>query len=332
MAEPPEIVFVCSTCYDLIDIRAELESELRDMGLVPILSDRPSSEFTIAPDNTSIESCLVNVRRADIVLVVLSQRYGPSLKVAGFDDISATHLEYREAHKHNKPIYFYVRDRLEVDYNIWKRNGKQPIGVSWVKAGDERIFDLLEEHRKLSKKTENPNWLWLFSDSVTLKQRVRKDLQPIAGKAIMRKLIDSGRMAYLVAEVNKWTVERKSKSIMIDFIITNAGTSAALQPFVSLFSSIDEIVEAIRTLLPGQSTTITMKAKINSTEYRNRNPVMGLECGYTLPEGHYIHDESRLEFYWEPRQSDFSAEGAWVMCNYMEKQYHHSSGIELSIS
>jgi hypothetical protein len=38
-------VFISSTCYDLIDLRAELEAMLRDLGLHPVLSDRPTSEF-----------------------------------------------------------------------------------------------------------------------------------------------------------------------------------------------------------------------------------------------------------------------------------------------
>ena len=55
------------------------------------------------------------------VVIVLSQRYGPSLAKAGFGDYSATHLEYLRALERRKPVYMYVRDRLEADYAIWKK-------------------------------------------------------------------------------------------------------------------------------------------------------------------------------------------------------------------
>lgn len=64
-------VFISSTCYDLLDVRAELERELTLMGLKSIMSDRPTSEFQVQLDANSIESCLTNVRNADVVLVIL---------------------------------------------------------------------------------------------------------------------------------------------------------------------------------------------------------------------------------------------------------------------
>src|SRR5260370_30298199 len=105
-------VFICSTCYDLLDIRAELEELFRTGGIVPILSDSMSSDFQVRPDQNSIETCLANVRSCDEFVIILSARYGPSLASAGFDDISATHLEYREAVVAGKSIRMYVREPL----------------------------------------------------------------------------------------------------------------------------------------------------------------------------------------------------------------------------
>ena len=109
-------VFISSTCYDLIDLRAELEVFFREAAVTPILSDRPSSEFETAPNQSSIEACLSNVRNCDVFLIILSNRYGRHLQQAGYDGISATHLEYCEAVKSGKPIRMYVRDRLDGEY------------------------------------------------------------------------------------------------------------------------------------------------------------------------------------------------------------------------
>ena len=105
-------VFISSTVYDLVDVRAEVEDLLRDLGLNPILSGSATSDFQPLPDENSIESCLVNLRACDAVIVILCRRYGPSLEKSGFEDLSATHLEYREARKHGKRVYMYVRDRF----------------------------------------------------------------------------------------------------------------------------------------------------------------------------------------------------------------------------
>ncbi len=72
-------VFISSTCYDLIDVRCELDDFLKSLGLLPVLSDSYLSDFEVQYDKNSIETCLVNVRSADIVIVILDKRYGPRL-------------------------------------------------------------------------------------------------------------------------------------------------------------------------------------------------------------------------------------------------------------
>ncbi|MDB5283878.1 MAG: hypothetical protein JWO06_2953, partial [Bacteroidota bacterium] len=110
-------IFVSSTCFDLIDFRAEIKEYLESTGFIPIMSDQNNSEFITLPNENSIETCLVNLRSCNIVIFALSKRYGGNLKNVGFGDYSATHLEYLEAKKHNKRILFFVRDRLLADFN-----------------------------------------------------------------------------------------------------------------------------------------------------------------------------------------------------------------------
>ena len=104
-------VFISSTCYGLIDLRAELETLFRQADVTSILSDSLTSEFQILPDRNSVETCLANVRTCDACVIILSNRYGPSLLNVGFDDVSATHLEYRGAVHREIPTGMYARDR-----------------------------------------------------------------------------------------------------------------------------------------------------------------------------------------------------------------------------
>jgi len=198
-------VFISSTVHDLIDVRAELEALIREIGLMPRLSESTSSEFERIPAN-SIEVCLSNVRSSDVVLLVLSNRYGPRLGSSGFDNVSATHLEYKEAVKNGKTIFFYVRDKLVGDYSIWNKNKKRGLGAEeeieyvWVSNKNDRgLFEFLDEHRQLKPAAQN--WYTEFKNSIELKQTVRKDLKNyviqnrlsdfLAGGDVSRSLRDS---------------------------------------------------------------------------------------------------------------------------------------------
>lgn len=197
-------VFISSTVFDLIDVRAELENLIRDMGLSPVLSDSSTSDFVVNTDANSIETCLVNVRASDIMLVVLSNRYGPSLENAGFPNLSATHLEYKEARNIGIPIYVYVRDRLESDYHFWKKD-KARKDFSWVKKEtDYPLFDFIHEHQALSKTQEKSNWYSTFSNSVELKKLVRRDLALPAGRVSLERAIRENKMPIIegVLDVN----------------------------------------------------------------------------------------------------------------------------------
>jgi hypothetical protein len=172
-------VFVSSTVYDLIDTRAEIADLLRSIGISPVLSDDKLSDFHVTHSANSIETCLINVASSDEIVIILDQRYGPRLGMCGFDDISATHLEYRHAVALRKPIHMYVRDRLEADHQIWKKNRKdESLQLSWIRdAHDYGLFALMDEHTKLSARRATSNWYRPFTSSIDLVASLRKQLE-----------------------------------------------------------------------------------------------------------------------------------------------------------
>ncbi len=269
-------VFICSTCYDLIDLRAELEAFFRGAGVSPVLSDRLNSEFEVRPDSNSIETCLVNVRNCDEFVIVLSSRYGPRLTAAGFEDVSAMHLEYLEARRHRKPIHMYVRDRLEADFTIWRNNGKRPdLSFAWCKDGkDHRIFEILDEHRKLVEGSAQSNWLWVFKDSVELKARLGVDFKRDLTRAIVTKLFENGRVPFL--EVTGRLAEAPSggHTITFDLVIRNAGTAVALSPLLEF---------------KGDSLKYPFPSLAGQNEHRLRVP-------YGRPAGSTLKLRSRLSY------------------------------------
>jgi len=199
-------VFISSTVYDLIDIRAELAEQLRAIGITPVLSDDKLSDFRVQHDVNSIETCLVNVESCDEFLLVLDQRYGPTLEKFGYDKVSATHLEYRRAIQKKMPVRVYVRDRFVADYIFWKNNGltndtklswfpnwkrngqTNDIKYSWVADKGIGLFKLFDEHAKLQADATTTNWYTPFTSSIDLKAAVTKYFEP---RILPKRLVEA---------------------------------------------------------------------------------------------------------------------------------------------
>jgi Domain of unknown function (DUF4062) len=243
-------IFVSSTCYDLLDLRAEVETHIRELGLVPVLSDRPTSDFQVVPNN-SIATCLANVQGCDEFLCIVSQRYGALLGGAGFANISATHLEYREAQTLHKPIRFFVRDRAAGDYSNWKTNGRGPnFKGAWVK--DTGVYEFLEEHQNLSQ-TNISNWYWPFSSSVDLRARLTVELGAVSRRATLRSLIQSNRLPTLHVEVRRLTGSL-STGLSGEVWVTALDRPVLGGRLVSPFSGTNSNLAVDRPALLGKST------------------------------------------------------------------------------
>lgn len=220
-------VFVCSTCYDLIDVRAEVEQLLRDGGYLPVLSDSTLSDFQIDPNADSIETCLSNVRRSDVFIMILSLRYGPSLLKAGFKDVSACHLEYREARKLGVPRYIYVRDHLEGAYAHWKKQKRRVDFKSpWVGENDFGLFRLLDEHSKLVARGK-ANWYTTFRSSTDLKATLFRDLRVAAPSAILRKRVAEAKVPELRIVCTQSIPGRRGNPGEFALVFNNHGTVPA---------------------------------------------------------------------------------------------------------
>ncbi len=245
-------LFISSTVFDLVDVRAELAEHMKAIGITPVLSDDKLSDFRIVPDANSIETCLVNVESCDEFLIILDRRYGPSLVKAGFDDVSATHLEYNHAKQLGKPIHMFVRDRTEGEFGTWRKNKGKPIDFEWVISGNEGLFDLMKEHAKLSVSAKASNWKTTFTNSVDLKAAISKRFE----SRLMPQRIVAAIQANLFpmievqAKVNEETQgDMYSRSFSLRTTFKNVGGAPAFD-FKAHYDGED--VPTL-TLLPGQT-------------------------------------------------------------------------------
>ena len=98
----PLTVFVCSTFSDLNEEREAVLDAIRRLRL-----QHDSMEFFGARANQPIETCLQEVRRSNILVVIVGHRYGSLLPEA---NISFSEAEYSEGYALEKPCLVYIRD------------------------------------------------------------------------------------------------------------------------------------------------------------------------------------------------------------------------------
>lgn len=100
-------IFVSSTCYDLSQIRKDINEAIDLLGHTPILSE--FLNFPINPSNSTIENCIEVVNSdADILLLIIGNRYG----YIGESGKSITNLEFLAAKRKGIPIYIFIKKEI----------------------------------------------------------------------------------------------------------------------------------------------------------------------------------------------------------------------------
>lgn len=110
-------IFLCSTQADL---RPEREVVLEAIRRLQLQHD--SMEFFGARENAPLETCLEEVRRSDILVVIIGHRYGTFIPN---QTISYSEAEYREGIRLGKPCLIYFRnDDIPILPRFVERNPK----------------------------------------------------------------------------------------------------------------------------------------------------------------------------------------------------------------
>ena len=330
-------VFVSSTCWDLIDLRAEIEADLRDAGLTPVMSDIPTTDFEVLADANSIESCLANVQSSDFVLVVLSRRYGPSLRKAGpgFPDISATHAEYNEAKEANKPISMYVRDKLMADYQFHRDNPSSP-RLRWVgKEEDWPLFDLIDQHKKLTADEGSSNWFWTFRHSVDLKEMIRRDLRAPIGRAVIEELVRQGRTPLVRVRMQDDSFRMEDDGrLFIHAFIHNFSPHRAMDVEVHISGvGPTTLAETVPLLTEDDEVDFRVWLPAPKRVCEECRAELLVSCRYTTLNGHVLSDQTKVTLSWGPHSLGPTAwkQNRKAEMHYDSKVYHHASAIPIRV-
>jgi hypothetical protein len=165
-------VFISSTCFDrstsysISDIREKLRVYLEacGCGFLVKLSEVVFSSFYVDPTMDSIENCLQNVKSSDVVVAIITDKYGPPLG-KNFENKSATHLEIECARDNKIPVLFFVDKETNDDFSKYKK-GKR--GTPYFEKDDKKrrrqMATFLRDVKSLSdaQQDEYSNWTDIF--------------------------------------------------------------------------------------------------------------------------------------------------------------------------
>src|SRR6185312_6274046 len=118
--DTPFRVFLCSTFNDLTEERKSVLEAIRRLQL-----QHDSMEFFGASTKLPINTCLEEVRKSDVLVVLVGHRYGNLVPKRG---ISFSEAEYKEGHRLRKPCLVYFKnDNVPVLPKDVERDSKKAV-------------------------------------------------------------------------------------------------------------------------------------------------------------------------------------------------------------
>ncbi len=173
-------IFLSSTCYDLEDLRAVLERDLRAAGHKVLLSDRLN--FPVDPSRHRHDVCVERARDANLMILVVDRRRGAPFH--SDPSISVTQAEFRNATKVPIPVYAFIRRSVFDERETWKSNPT----LNPVHAKDVDVFKFISEIQS------HPSGVWINKfDDVTHITGAIAAMEPFGGQRRHELLLRQGR-------------------------------------------------------------------------------------------------------------------------------------------
>lgn len=148
-------VFISSTCYDLNEVRRQLEKFIEEeLGYEPIMSDTIS--FKVEKRRSAIDACLKLIPQCHFFVLVIGDRYGQKIDR---EDKSITNKEYEVAAKNGLLIYPFVKKNVWDSLQIYNQNIDKSLKFPFV--DNVKLFEFINEVQTASK----DNFIWKFEDS-----------------------------------------------------------------------------------------------------------------------------------------------------------------------
>lgn len=149
-------VFVSSTCFDLAQVRRNLEESISKIGFEPLLSEKNNFPYN---NKELVENCIdVISKNADVFLLIIGGRYGSKAESGK----SITNIEYNTAKQLGIPIFVFIKKEVLNYLSCWEMNKE---GNYSHLVDSTEIFEFINQIRK-----EDKVWSFEFDDAQDISQ------------------------------------------------------------------------------------------------------------------------------------------------------------------
>ncbi len=192
------IVFVCSICYDLEQVRGDLKDFFEtNYGFQVMFSEGDSLPITPCVD--ALENCLDNVDKlADIFILIVGAGYG-CVEESGK---SITNLEFLHAKSKGIPIFVFVDRQLHNQLKIWKTNKDGDFSIN-----NNQIYQFVSEIYNESKQ-----WIYTYESVKDITNTMKKQLSLIFSDGLTYKKISDNLKPYLLDS----DISAEAKRVLIE--------------------------------------------------------------------------------------------------------------------
>lgn len=170
MATPK--VFISSTCFDLGEIRDQLQKFVRSFGFEPILSEH--GDIFYHPDLHTHESCVYEVSNCQLFILIIGGRFGG--QYVSDKTKSITNAEYEAAKRQKIPIFSYVKSGVLSSHHVYKQNKDNDFVAKIEYPSIEKNEHALEIFRFIDevRRAPNNNSLEAFEKFIEIEAHLRK--------------------------------------------------------------------------------------------------------------------------------------------------------------
>ena len=140
-------IFISSTCYDLRQIREDLERFIKELGYEPVRSETGSIPYgkEAAPE----EYAYREVELCDIVVSIIGGRFGTESQHE--KDVSISQKELQLASERGIQVFIFIEQNVLSEFSTYQLN-KDNKEIKYRFVDDIRVYEFIERIHSLPKK------------------------------------------------------------------------------------------------------------------------------------------------------------------------------------
>lgn len=138
-------IFVSSTYYDLMHVRTDIETFIKNLGYEPVLHERNSVAYNQI--DTLEDSCYKEIDNCEILVCIIGNKFGTE---SNTNNYSITMQELQTAIKQQKKVYAFIQKDVSIENRVYLAN-KNNTDFTPAVVDDVRIHEFISNLKKTVK-------------------------------------------------------------------------------------------------------------------------------------------------------------------------------------